>query len=109
MAQDFHDTLRDRFSRVNLSVTFPDVLDNLIASSGDENWEIFKSNQIQPCKIFYENNKVNLEESKGVVFIHTHCKNKFSALYGEEYDAKFREQYVKLRTENGTVTSAQAQ
>jgi hypothetical protein len=91
MVTDFFKTLGDRFSRQDLSVEFPQVLDRLVATAADENWELFKSNNIQPCKIFYEHNKVNFQESLGVIFVHTHCRNKFADLTGDEAQAKFEE------------------
>ena len=39
---------------------------------------------------------MNLENSRGVVFLHTKCKNQFRHLKGEEREDKLRELYVKL-------------
>ena len=44
MIHDFFDTLRDRYCRKTLSLTFPQVLDNMLSDAGDATWEFWKSN-----------------------------------------------------------------
>ena len=82
MIHNFFNTLKERYSKETLDVTFPDALDDMLASALDEKWEIWRSNKIQRCKIFYERNKVI--KKIGIVLVHTHCKNAFNDLQRNE-------------------------
>ena len=47
MMHDFTDTLKSRFDKQTLQVTFPQVLDNMLGDrKNDCKWEFWKSNQI---------------------------------------------------------------
>ena len=47
MINDFFDTLHDRYDKRTLEIVFPNALSEMKATAGDENWEIFISNQSQ--------------------------------------------------------------
>ena len=82
MIHDFFDTLRDGYNKKTLAVKFPDVLDHLLSEAGDACWEFWKSNELQPVKIFYECNKVT--DAYGVIFYNTQLDNKHQDLQGAE-------------------------
>lgn len=74
MVSDFFVGLYDRYSRDTLAVTFPDLFQNMLATADDAKWEILCSNNIQPCRIFYNNNIVT--KSEGVIFVTDYLVNK---------------------------------
>ena len=76
MIHSFFETLRDKYDRKTLEVAFPETFDNMVANAGDEQWDFWKSNLIQPCKIFYQDNKVF--KRKGLILVHTRCKNGYN-------------------------------
>ena len=82
MTEDFFETLKDKYDKRTLSLVFPYELDAILANPRDAGWELWRSNQLQSVKIFYEHNIVS--HSIGVVFVNTHCKSKFHDLTGEE-------------------------
>ena len=107
MITDFFDTLRDRYCRKTLTVSFPQMFDSMLAiSKDDEAWEFWKSNKIQKCKIFYEHNKVT--NSEGYIFVNTHCKSSFSHLEGAERRAKLKECFIPVRMAVARRTAAEA-
>ena len=44
---------------------------------------------------------MNFQKSRGIIFINTHCKNKFSDLKEEEKETAFRAEFVRLKVEKG--------
>ena len=75
MINAFFDALRDRYDKKTLSIKFPDVLDTLLSEAGDACWEFWKSNELQPVKIFYEFNRVT--DRHAVIFYNTQLDNKY--------------------------------
>ena len=106
MVHDFFDTLRERFDRKTLSVTFPDCLDDMLANEDDEKWEVWRSNKIQKCKIFYRQNKIT--HFKGVIVCNTHTNNKWQSLEGQEKEDKLRELAIPMAMQNQGKTEEQA-
>ena len=76
MIWSFFGTLRDKYSRKNLSVEFPEAFESMLANAGDEQWDFYYSNQIQPCRIFYRDNFIS--KKKAVVIVSTKVKNKYN-------------------------------
>ena len=64
MAEELMGVFEDRFEKVNCSLTFPEVFDNL--QSVDANFEMAASNTIQNLRFFYS--KFVMTKSKGVIF-----------------------------------------
>ena len=95
MLDEFFETLRDKYDRRTLSLTFPRELDAMLANPQDAQWELWRSNQLQSVKLFYEHNVVS--HSIGGVFVNTYCKSKFHDLTGEERRQQLQELYVPLR------------
>ena len=93
--QDFFEALRNGYDRRTLVLTLPRALDTMIASRREGQWEIWRSDQIQSVKVYYEHNVVC--RSIGVVFVNTYCKSKFHDLKGNEQRQKLEELYVPLR------------
>ena len=109
MIHSFFQTIKERYNRKTLAVTFPNCIDDLIANAGDENWEVYKTNQLQHCTMYYSSNKV--VKSVGHVFISTKCKsiNNIEILPpGEARDAKLKEMYVPVRMKNAKVSEEKA-
>ena len=101
MILNFFETLRDRYCRKTLAVTFPKEFESMLFNAKDERWEIYKSNNIQPCKIFYEKNKAT--SKIGVILVHSKCKSSLdkSILSDEnERTEKLREKFVPLKMKN---------
>lgn len=107
MIHDFFDCLRDRYDRKTLTVRFPDVLDTLLSEAGDACWEFWKSNELQPVKIFYEFNKVT--DRHAVIFYNTQLDNKWQNLEGAEKRAKLKEIFLPLQMKNAKQTLEQAE
>ena len=78
MIHDFFDTLRNRYDKRTLSLKLPDALDEMVSEAGDACWEFWKSNELQPVKIFYEFNRVT--DRHAVIFYNTQLDNKYQGL-----------------------------
>ena len=92
-----------------MAVTFPDCIDDLVAASGDEAWEVLKTNQLRTCSIYRMNNKV--VKRIGHIFVQTHCKstNDIKVLpAGAERDEKLKEIFVPLWMKNKNKTKEEA-
>ena len=110
MVDSFFETLKDRYCRKTLAITFPHEFDHMLFNAGDEQWEIWKTNNIQPCRIFYEKNKVI--KQIGVILIHTQCKSMLDISVlpnGKQRDAKLKELYVPLRMINAKCDQKKAE
>ena len=94
MVSLFFETLKRQFDPKTLSVTFPKMIESLIELGSDQNWEVWRSNQIQQCKIQYQ---ANIATKKiGLILIHTHCESLHSHLVGEERLEVLKEIYIQL-------------
>jgi len=74
MLYDLFDSLNSRFNPQTLSLELPKMFDDLQSDSEDAMWEIWRSNQIQTVRLFYEKNRVTQRE--GYIFYTDHVNNK---------------------------------
>ena len=97
MLYDLFDSLNSRFDPKTLALELPLMFEDLQsdAAVGDAKWEIWRSNQIQKVKLFYENNKVTQRE--GFIFCTTHVDNKYQDLEGDARMEQLGKEFVKLR------------
>ena len=65
MFQQFATELGFIYDRTNLSVTFPDMLIDMMVES-HQPWEIRLSNLLQKCQVFYDYNVVTKLELGGI-------------------------------------------
>jgi len=82
MLYDLFDSFNSRFNPQTLALELPKMLEDLQSDAADAKWEIWRSNQLQTVKLFYEKNKVSQRE--GFIFCTTHVDNKYQDLVGEE-------------------------
>lgn len=62
----------------------------------DAQWEFWKSNKIQECKIFYENNIAT--RKIGVIFVHSQVRSIWGELQGAARKEKAKEVYIQVRS-----------
>ena len=109
MIRDFFQTLKDRYNRKTLAVTFPDCIDDLVANTNDEQWEVYKTNKIKKCSIFRSSNKVI--KSIGHIFVQSKIKSVYDISKlpeGQERVEKLKELFVPLWMKNKNKTEAEA-
>ena len=97
MIQSFFKTLKDRYDRKTLRLVFPQCIDELVAAADDENWEVYKTNNIQNCVLNFSSNTT--VKRLAHIFLHTKCKsiNDISVLpAGQVRTDKLREFFIPL-------------
>jgi hypothetical protein len=75
MLYDLFESLNCRFDPQTLGLEIPKMFEDIQSDAADAKWEIWRSNQCQTVKIFYERNKVTQRE--GFIFCTTHVDNKY--------------------------------
>ena len=69
MIQEFQSALKDSYNKKTLVQEFPNVFENILENKGGIDWQFWKSNKIQRCKISYQHNLVAQDNKLGVVFV----------------------------------------
>ena len=109
MIRDFFQTLKDRYNRKTLQVTFPDCIDDLVANTADEQWEVYKTNKLSKCSIYRSSNKV--VKRIGHIFVHSKVQSTFDISKlpaGKERDEKLKDIFVPLWMKNKNKSEADA-
>ena len=106
MVHDFNDTLEARFSKKTLTLEFPQILDNMLGAPDDCNWEFWKSNQIQTCRLQYCHNLTTEKDDqgkvrtrgRGIIIVNSELKGledkELKELEGQERLDKFKEIWI---------------
>ena len=95
MLHDLFDALNARFDPQTLALEIPKMFDDIQSDAVDAMWEIWRTNQCQAVKIFYDRNKVTQRE--GFIFCTTHVDNKYQDLEGDARMEQLGKEFVKLR------------
>ena len=106
MVHDFNDTLEARFSKTTLTLEFPQILDNMLGAPDDCNWEFWKSNQTQTCRLQYCHNLTTEKDDqgkvrtrgRGIIIVNSQLKGledeELKGLEGQERLDKFKEIWI---------------
>ena len=107
MIHDFNDTLQARYDKKTLCLAFPEILDNMLGAKDDCDWEFWKSNQIQTCRIQYKHNlttKINDRgtpetRGRGIIIINSKLINPCEKYLkeGEKALEKTKELYIETK------------
>ena len=105
MIHDFNDTLQARYDKKTLCLAFPEILDNMLGAKDDCDWEFWKSNQIQTCRIQYKHNLTTGINDKGtpetrgrgILIVNSKLMNPYANLSEEARLVKTKELYVETQ------------
>ena len=83
MVEELFKTLKERYNKKTLAIRFPDIFDSMLSINDETKWEIWRSNNMQITKLFYER---TVTTKKAIIFVNTHiesCYNEANAKNGE--------------------------